>query len=484
MNKRIAIFTALAVVIALAALWLAQPSWLPGARPETAVEHAQKHLDPTYTCPMHREVHSDKPGACPICGMPLQKVKQEVKPGQKKKPLQEKKILYWHDPMVPQQKFDKPGKSPFMDMQLVPVYADGSSGEADDGSITISPRVVQNIGVRTAPVETGTFSRQVNTVGTVAFDERGIEVVESRASGWVEKLYVKAENDPVRRGQLLAEIYAPDLLAAQEEYLLALKIAGDADDSLAQAARSRLSLLGLTEAQIRALEKTRKPQRRVAFYSPIDGIVAKLGVRQGMAVNPGMVMFNLVDLSTVWVNAEIVEAQAAWITEGKAVEARVPALPGKTFHGKVAYITPEVMRETRTLIARIVLDNPNLRLKPGMYADLTLSGGENKNTLLVPTEAVIKTGKRSLIILAMGEGKFKPAEVTTGMEADGKTEIQQGLEQGQRVVASGQFLIDSESSLRTALDRLTEPESEPAMAMDEKTGMPMHRQSDDAERSR
>jgi Cu(I)/Ag(I) efflux system membrane fusion protein len=369
-----------------------------------------------------------------------------------------RKILYWYDPMYPQHKFDKPGKSPFMDMQLVPMYVDEAQ---QDSGITINPRVVQNLGVRTAPVELGTFARRVNAVGVVAFDERRIEVVESRAAGWVERLHVRAENDPVKRGQRLAEVYSPDLLAAQEEFLLAVKSAraNPGDASLLAAARARLSLLGLSDGQIRDLEQSGQPQRRVAFHSPISGIVSKLGVRQGMAVNVGQVMFNLVDLTTVWLTAEIVEDQAAWITEGRRVEARVPALPGKVFKGKVEYIYPEVMRETRTLKARIALKNPGIELKPGMFADLTLYGGENKDTLMVPTEAVIKTGQRSIVILALGEGKFRPVEVTTGMEAEGKTEILKGLERGQTVVASGQFLIDSEASLRTALDRLTPSEA-------------------------
>jgi membrane fusion protein, copper/silver efflux system len=290
------------------------------------------------------------------------------------------------------------------------------------------------------------------------FDERRIEVVESRAAGWVERLHVRAENDPVRRGQLLAEVYAPDLFAAQEEFVLALKNAGSGEDLLVRAARARLSFLGLSQAQIAELENTREPRRRIAFYSPISGIVAKLGVRQGMQVGPGIKLFEIVDLSTVWITAEIVENQAAWITEGKKVEARVAALPGKVFEGKVEYVYPELMRETRTLMARVSVKNPGLQLKPGMFAELALYAGEKNNTLAVPTEAVIQTGTRTVVIVAEGEGKFRPVAVLTGLESEGKTEILKGLEQGQQVVASGQFLIDSEASLRTALERLKEPE--------------------------
>ena len=372
------------------------------------------------------------------------------------KSAQEEKILYWHDPMFPQQRFDKPGKSPFMDMQLVPVYAEQAN---DTGGVTINPRLTQNLGVRTVPVEIGRFARQVHTVGTVMPDEHRIEVVQSRAAGWVERLYVKAMNDPVRRGQLLAEIYAPELLAAQEEFVLALKHAGGADDPLVQAARARLSFLGLSEEQIAALEKSEKPLRRVAFYSPINGIVAQLGVRQGMAVTPDMVMFNLVDLSSVWVTAEVVENQAGWIAQGNRAEIRIPAYPGKVFEGRLDYIYPELVAATRTVKARIVLKNPQGLLKPDMFVDVILEAQSRENTLMVPTEAVIYTGRRSVVIVAVGEGKFRPVQVVTGAESSGKTEILTGLEKGQMVVASGQFLIDSEANLRTSLERFSEPEN-------------------------
>lgn len=364
----------------------------------------------------------------------------------------ERKPLYWHDPMYPQHKFDQPGASPFMDMQLVPVYEQSAD---DEGTVSIDPRIVQNLGVRTAPVEIRAFSQRVDAVGSVQANERQIEVVQSRASGWVERLHVRAVSDPVKRGQLLAEVYAPDLLAAQEEFLLALNIG---NDRLTTASRARLSLLGLNDTQIARLEKTREPQRRVAFYSPLNGIVAELGVREGTEVKPGMAMFNLVDLSSVWVVAQVPETQAAWISIGSSAEIELPTFPGKVFKGSVDYIYPRLDKTTRTLEARIVLKNPDLKLKPGMYVDVSLSGQEIAGALTVPTEAVIRTGRRAVVIVALGEGKFKPVEVTPGFEAEGKTQILDGLEQGQSIVASGQFLIDSTSSLRTALDRLTSPE--------------------------
>jgi membrane fusion protein, copper/silver efflux system len=367
-----------------------------------------------------------------------------------------KKPLYWHDPMVPGPRFDKPGKSPFMDMQLVPVYADEASGE---GGVKISPQTLQNLGIRTATVESGTFARRIDTVGAVRADERRMSVVQSRAAGWVERLHVRAANDPVKRGQLLAEIYAPDVLAAQEEYVLALR---HGDPDLMRAAKERLFLLGLSEAQVQRIAQSGSAERRVALYSPVSGIVAELGVREGAQVTPGMALFNLVDLSSVWVTAEIIENQAAWIGQGNRTEVRVAALPGKVFVGPVDYVYPEITAASRTLKARIVLDNRAGELKPGMYADVRLFGSDKQDVLTVPNEAVIRTGTRSVVVLAEGEDRFRPVEVEAGFETGDRTEILKGLEKGQTVVASGQFLIDSEASLRGALRRLSGSEESSA----------------------
>lgn len=363
-------------------------------------------------------------------------------------PQVERKILYWHDPMVPQQRFDKPGKSPFMDMELVPVYADS----ADGSSISISARTLQNLGVRTATAERGRFWRRVDTVGTIQPDEHRIEAVQSRTAGWVEKLHVRAAGDAVARGQLLAELYSPELLAAQEEYLLLMR--DPADAALAQSARDRLSFLGLGAAQINALERGRRADQRVRITAPIGGVVADLGVRQGAQVAPGMSLFSLVDLSSVWLIAEVPEDQVGWIDTGKPVEARAKALPGEVFEGRVEYIYPELSPVTRTVRVRARLANPKLKLRPGMVADVTLFGGARRDVLMVPSEALIHTGRRSVVIVAEPGGRFRAAEVVTGMEDGERTEVLRGLEQGAQVVVSGQFLIDSEASLKTALTRL------------------------------
>lgn len=363
------------------------------------------------------------------------------------------KILYWYDPMVPDRHFDKPGKSPFMDMQLVPKYATGG----DDGNgIVISPRVSQNMGVRTAQVEKGILARRVDTVGYVRPDEHRIQVVQTRAAGWVERLYVRALNDPVSRGQLLAEIYSPDVLAAEEEYLVALKTGGDNafGKQLAAAARRKLILLGMGTRQIEQIEKSGMPSRHLAVYAPIDGVVTDLGAREGSAVSPATPLFSLLNLDTVWVTAEIPEAQAGWAADGDTAVVHVPAFPGTVFEGKASYVYPQLSAATRTLQVRVKLQNRGLQLKPGMFANVTLKAEGGAPALLVPTEAVIATGKRTVVIVAEGGGKFVPVDVQTGREADGKTEILAGLSDGQTVVTSSQFLIDSEASLSQALPRL------------------------------
>ena len=364
------------------------------------------------------------------------------------------KALYWYDPMFPNQHFDHPGKSPFMDMQLVARMPeqDSSGSVSPAGSVAIDPRVVQNLGVRLAPVEQGQFARVVDTVGLVAVDERRIEAVQVRASGWVEQLAVRAVGDPVQRGQLLAAVYSPDLLAAQQEFLIAL---GSGDANLMHAARERLGLFGLAEAQIARVEKTRQSERRINYYAPADGYVMELGLRQGAAVQPGTTLFQLADLGSVWVNAEVPETQAAWIKAGDRVQAEVPALPGARFDGQVDYVYPELSAETRTLKLRIVIKNQGQQLRPGMFASVHLHGVPKEQVLMVPTEAVIKTGARSVVIVADDASHFHPALVRVGAEYGGKSEIIEGLALGQQVVASGQFLIDSEANLRGAFDSLT-----------------------------
>ena len=368
-------------------------------------------------------------------------------------PATGRKVLYWHDPMVPGRKFDKPGKSPFMDMQLVPVYADGGG---DDGKVTISPSIQQNLGVRVAEVTKGSLAPAVEAVGSVAYNERDVAVVQARTNGYVERLLVRAALDPVKKGQPLAEIYAPDWVAAQEEYLSVRRMTGTGLEALLDAARQRMRLAGMTDDQIRLVDSTGKVHARVTVTAPVSGVVAELAAREGMTVMSGAPLFKINGLGTVWVNAEVPENQASLVRPGNTVEARAPALPNTVFKGRVSALLPEVNAATRTFKARVELANPGNRLVPGMFATLNFTPEARQEVLLVPTEAVIQTGKRSVVIVAQGEGKFAPVDVEMGTEANGQTEIRKGLQAGQKVVVSGQFLLDSEASLRSSATRMSD----------------------------
>jgi membrane fusion protein, copper/silver efflux system len=363
-----------------------------------------------------------------------------------------RKVLYWHDPMVPGQHFDKPGKSPFMDMQLVPVYADEAHGE---GAIGISGGMRQNLGIRTAEVVQGSFGATVEAVGNVAYNERDVALVQARSNGYIEKLYVRAALDPVRKGQPLAQLYVPDWVAAQEEYLSVKRMGQGAGTSgLLDAARQRMRLAGMSEDQIHLVEATGRTHPRMTVTAPIGGVVAELSAREGMTVMDGAPLFRINGLRTVWVYAELPENAAALVRPGTKVEARTPALPGTTFGGQVGAILPQISPDTRTIKARIELANPSGALVPGMFATVSLRPPARGGVLLVPSEAVIQTGKRSIVIVEQADGQFRPVDVEPGAEDNGQTEVRRGLQAGQKVVASGQFLIDSEASLKGVTERM------------------------------
>ena len=370
------------------------------------------------------------------------------------------KVLYYHDPMVPGNKFDKPAKSPFMDMMLVPVYADGDS---DASKVTVSPRIQQNLGVRTAEVTEGMLSPQVSAVGSIAFNERDQAVVQARATGYVEKLYVRATLDPVRQGQPLADLYVPDWIAAQEEFLSVRRMQGTDLASLVDGARQRMRQVGMNDAQIRLVESSGRTQPRITLSAPIGGVVVELTAREGMTVMSGATLFRINGLSTVWANAEVPESQAALVRPGAKVQAKSPAVPGATFDGKVQALLPDVNASTRTLKARLELANPGSRLVPGMFVQMQFMDQRAEKSLLIPTEAVIQTGKRTVVMVAEEGGRFRPVDVDAGIESAGRTEIKRGLELGQRVVVSSQFLIDSEASLKGVEARLND-EPQPTAA--------------------
>lgn len=375
-------------------------------------------------------------------------------------PANGRKILYYQDPMMPGNKFDKPAKSPFMDMMLVPVYADG---DTDQSTVTVSPRVQQNLGVRTALVEEGTLSPQVSAVGSIAFNERDQAIVQARATGYVERLHVRATLDRVAKGQPLVDLYVPDWVAVQEEFLALKRMQGHDLAPLIDGARQRMRQAGMSDEQIRQVQASGQTQPRVTVAAPLGGVVVELLVREGMTVMAGATLFRINGLSTVWANAEVPESQSALLRPGARVQARSPAAPGVTFDGKVQAILPEVNPATRTRKARLELANPGARLVPGMFVSMQFMDMRAGKALLVPTEAVIETGQRTVVLLAEAHGRFRPVDVQAGIEAGGQTEIKRGLQAGQRVVVSSQFLIDSEASLKGVQTRLNDA-PEPAAA--------------------
>jgi Cu(I)/Ag(I) efflux system membrane fusion protein len=366
-------------------------------------------------------------------------------------PATGKKILYYHDPMVPGNKFDKPAKSPFMDMMLVPVYADS---DGDGSKVTVSPRMQQNLGVRTAEAVAGTLSPQVAAVGSIAWNERDQVVVQARAAGFVERLFVRATLDRVTKGQPLADLYVPEWIAAQEEFLSVRRMQGTDLAALVDGARQRMRQVGMSEDQIAGVESSGRTQPRFTLVAPITGVVTELMAREGMTVMSGATLFRINGTATVWANAEVPESQAALLRVGAKVQVRSPAVPGAAFEGRVQALLPEVNPTTRTLKARLELDNPGGRLVPGMFVQMQFMDTRADKALLIPTEAVIQTGKRTVVMLAEANGRFRPVDVDIGIESDGKAEVKRGLKAGQRVVVSSQFLIDSEASLKGVEARL------------------------------
>jgi Cu(I)/Ag(I) efflux system membrane fusion protein len=369
------------------------------------------------------------------------------------------RIQNYHDPMVPGRNFDAPAKSPFMDMMLVPRYAGGS--EADASTVTVSPRVQQNLGLRTAPVAEGSLAVEVTAIGSVAWNERLQQLVSARAMGYVEKLHVRATLDRVVAGAPLLELHVPDWVAAQEEYLAVARMNGPGVEALRDAARARMHQAGMDEATIERVVREGRMLTRVTLTAPIAGVVSELMVREGATVMPGMPLVRLQGTGTVWADGQVPESQAALLRVGARVTASSPAAPGVAIAGRVQAVLPAVDVATRTLTARLELANPDGRLMPGMFVQLRLEQPARAKTLLVPSDALIHTGRRSLVMLAEAEGRYRPVEVKTGREAGDQTEVVEGLQAGQQVVRSGQFLIDSEASLRGLVARLAPPAGTP-----------------------
>ncbi|NND43720.1 MAG: efflux RND transporter periplasmic adaptor subunit [Xanthomonadales bacterium] len=358
-------------------------------------------------------------------------------------------VLYWVAPMDPNFRRDKPGKSP-MGMDLVPVYA---SDVATDDAVTISPAVQNNLGVRTQAATIRPLWRRIEATGYVDFDETRISHIHLRTQGWIVALAVNAEGESVRKGQLLFELYAPELVNAQKEYLQALQ---RGDERLQRGAEEKLRALGMSASEVASLRSSGKVSENIRFTAPQDGIVSALNVREGMYVQPNTAIMSLADLSTVWLHAEIFESQAEWVAEGQAAEARFDYLPGTVFNGQVEYVYPVLDPATRTLRVRLRFDNPGQRLKPNMYAEVSIFGRLRPAALTIPREALIHDGGRDRVVVALGDGRFRVHEVLAGMESGEWVEILAGIQEGEQVVTSAQFLIDSEASLAGSIQRLQE----------------------------
>lgn len=471
MRKRLKISIGLFAVLSLAAVIFLgsdlsfRNSPLAGTERSHAAED-HEHLEGTkYTCGMHPWIVVDEPGDCPICGMDLVPLKEETGGAAAATPSGERKIKYWQAPMDPTYIRDEPGKSP-MGMDLIPVYEDEATGGA---MITIDPTTIQNMGVRTAAVTRGDLSRTIRTVGLVSYEEPRQYVVNAKIAGWVEKLYVAETGQQVKKGQKLLEIYSPELVTAQEELLLARNNYNSLKDSsvaqiadsakrLLDASRKRLQLWDVSKKQIERLEKSGEVRKTITLYAPYNGIVTMKMVNEGMYVKPGMTLLNLADLSKVWVLADLYEYQLPWVKVGQQAEVVLPYVKDRRFNAHVSYIYPYVEGKTRTVKARLELDNADFELRPDMYVTVYMKGEQVKDALLVPQEAVLHSGEKETVFVALAGGRFEPRLVKTGLQDEnGHIEVSQGLFEGEQVVTSAQFMLDSESKLREAIQKMLKP---------------------------
>src|SRR3989338_6844926 len=381
----------------------------------------------------------------------------------KREILKDRKILFYRAPMNPEVTSPTPKKDE-MGMDYVPVYEE-EEGIAP-GAVKIDPTIVQSIGVRTEKVIKKPLRRTLRTVGRIDYDERKVTHIHTKIQGWVEKLYIDFTGKEVNEGDMLLEVYSPELVSAQEEYLLALeyakslknsKVEGVAKgaESLLESARKRLQLFDVAEHQIKELEETKKHKKTLHIHSPVHGIVVQKNLLQGMFITPEMHLYVITDISKIWVYADIYEYEVPWVKIGQETEMTLTSIPGKVFRGVVTYIYPYLQAETRTVKVRMEFDNPNWELKPDMYANVKLESKIAESAILVPAEAVIRSGVRDIIIVSKGEGVFEPRDVKVGVDTgDGHLQILEGVKAGEDVVTSAQFLIDSESKLGEAVEKM------------------------------
>ena len=444
----------LILILGLAGLWYATT----GSPHDhvAAGESANKQL---YTCGMHPNVIQDKPGNCPICAMKLTPLKRS-RGAASTTASGERKIKHWRAPMDPTYISDQPGKSP-MGMDLIPVYEDEAAA-TESASISIDPVTIQNMGIRTDLVSKGPLRRVLRTVGTIDYNETALADVTTKFKGWVEKLYVDATGQQVHKGDPLFEIYSPDLYSAQTEYLLARGDAKDVVDpsrqALMEGARLKLNFYDISQQQIDELVRTGQPKKTLQVGAPIDGFVTEKMVVEGMMAEAGMKLYRLVDLGIVWVYAEVYEQDLPFIELGQEALVSLSYLPDRQFRGRVTYVYPTLDEKTRTARVRMEFHNPGYLLKPGMFASVEIHAELEPSTLLVPDMAVLRSGKMNTVFVALPGGAFEPRTVVLGSRAENdKYQVLNGLTEGERVVTSGQFMLDSESQLREAIQKMLNP---------------------------
>jgi len=469
------LFFLLGVVVTV--LLVANPfglRFLPGSAGQADPDgHTAAHMKPgtLYQCPMHPEVLEAQPGQCPICKMDLMPVESAIDDGSAVTlgANGEREILHWYAPMDPTYVRDEPGLSP-MGMNLVPKYADDST-KNEASVVRIDPVQVQNIGVVSEKVRVEDIGRSSRTVGILDFNADEITWVNTKFEGWIEKVYVNYVGQDVKQGQPLFEIYSPELVTTQEEYVRALGYRASLEsskreqtlkqaDSLVASTRDRLVYWDISEEQIEELERTRSVQRRITILSPANGVVAEImeEALEGMYIRPGMNLYKIADLSTVWVHAAVYESDMPWIRKEQPAVVTFRHEADRVFRGEVLFLYPEVSRETRTLKICVEVPNPNGRLRPGMYADVVVHGPPVTDAIVVPQSAVIRSGERNIVFVDLGDGRFRPAEVKLGITGTGdRIQVIEGVVPGEAVVTQAQFMLDSESRIQEAIAKFVRP---------------------------
>ena len=418
-----------------------------------------------YTCGMHPQVVQDKPGNCPICGMKLTPIrKQAIAATASPAASGERRIKYYKSTMIPGEVRQTPGKHS-MGMDMVPVYEEEAAA-GESSAIAIDPVTIQNMGIRTATVTRGPLRRIIRTIGTIDYDETALADVTTKFKGWIEKLHANATGTLVMRGDPLFEIYSPELYSAEVEYVLSLGGSSPtsatntpARDSVQTSAFTKLKYFDVSEDQISELERTRQPRKTIRVNAPIDGFVIEKMAVAGQMVDPGMKLYRLADLGTVWVQAQIYEQDLVYIKLGQEATVTLSYFPDREFRGRVTYVYPNVDEKTRTARVRMEFHNPGYFLKPGMFAQVQVVSELEPSALLVPDMSILRSGEKNTVFVALDGGKFEPRIVTIGPQVENDNyQVLSGLSEGDRIVTSGQFMLDSESQLREAIQKMLKPQ--------------------------